>query len=613
MSKLSLREARRGGVLPAAMVFLIVVLVAGTALLSVSTIHRLDIVRNGVDVRLMIACEAGVESVRGRFTLVDNIQEDWSWISDTTWTSVGNVTVNGMLVEITALRTSDPSVPRARVRGRASASGRTRVVEQTIKVAAFSDYSVFCGEAGASSWGYFKCVGNFYSRGSCNFGAAGTEFFGNAWTSGSFTSIGDDIFHKGYIMNHPVITMPDDIANYTAIENGAKPPYLADNHVYYENTLEIQLMGTQYRRIFVKRANTATANPTPPSWSAGTTAPTGYPGGASLGLVNSSWAGSAAGWCDVGGLTNSSSTFARGKLNIHGAPRHWDDATVVGSPHSSVQDASSHYVLAWETKTIPNNGVIYVKLGSPAAYSDYRDSDKAGEYNRYTQRTIDFGDLLKNVPNRKDERQGAGGVNPPLRTPVLLLSGRLTDKRLTICGDGVNMVIRDNITYNSYASNPNLRREAEKTSAAALAVPEMLGVLSRERWSNQATKSGTYLGGGDVNMAYRYWRLLPASEMVTNIAGDGGHNTTAQNAMDGVFLGTFSAGDNYWHGTAPSQELWCAGGLISLYTTYYCENCWNYVHYDWDWRLQSTTPPFFLSSYNVSATFVPGTWRTWEE
>jgi hypothetical protein len=31
-----------------------------------------------------------------------------------------------------------------------------------------------------------------------------------------------------------------------------------------------------------------------------------------------------------------------------------------------------------------------------------------------------------------------------------------------------------------------------------------------------------------------------------------------------------------------------------------------------DWRLQGTTPPFFLRAYNVTATFVPGTWRTYE-
>jgi hypothetical protein len=173
------------------------------------------------------------------------------------------------------------------------------------------------------------------------------------------------------------------------------------------------------------------------------------------------------------------------------------------------------------------------------------------------------------------------------------------------------VVIRDNVTYNTYANNPDLRREVNKSSDAAMNVDEMLGVISRERWSNQSTKSGTFLGGGDINMAYRYWNYLQASEMVTDIAGDTGHLPN-QNALDGVYLGTFSCGANFHDYTNWNQEVWYCGGLISLHTTYYLENSWEYVHYDWDWRMLETTPPFFLSSYNTSATFVPGTWRTWE-
>lgn len=598
------RGARHGGILATAMLFFVMVTVAGTAILSMSTIQRLKTVRNGIDVRLMIACEAAVESVRGRFTLIAGVQENWSWLSDTTWTSLGIVTVNGINVNVEALRSADPSVPRARIRGSATASGKTRWVEYTVKVAAFSDYAVYIGEAGASNWGYFKCVGNFYSRGSCNFSATGTQFFGNAWTSGTFTKTGNSdpdsyTYLKGTQQGITPINMPDDVANYSAIENGAKPPYLADDHVYYENTLEIQLMGTQYRRIFVRRNAVGGTNEAVPSWSGGTIAPATYPGGATYGLIPSTNLAWNAGWINTGGV-NASDAFARGALNVSGAPRAWNNAATLGTAHSSVQN--TWYTLAWETRDIPNNGAIYVKLGSPAADGSNDDTLHGSDLNRFTQRGIAHGDLQRNTPWSRTDTG---------RTPVLLLSGRLTNRRVTICGDGVNVVIRDNITYNSYALDPNLRREANKTGTAALAVPEMLGVISRERWSNQATKSGTYLGGGDINMAYRYWNLLPGSETVTNIAGDGGHLAN-QNALDGVFLGTRSCGDNYYHSWAPTQEVWFCGGLISLYTTYYTENCWSYVHYDWDWRMQETTPPFFLSSYNVSATFVPGSWRTWE-
>ncbi|MCB9935520.1 MAG: hypothetical protein H6840_07485 [Planctomycetes bacterium] len=596
------RQSHRGGILATAMLFFVVVTVAGMSILSMSTIQRLKTVRNGIDVRLMIACEAAVETVRGRFTLVAGVQENWGWLSDTTWTSVAVVNVNGTAVNVEARRFTDPSVPRARIRGWATASGKTRWVEYTIKVAAFSDYAVFIGEAGASNWGYFKCVGNFYSVGSCNFGATGTQFFGNAWTSGVFTKSGNSdldsyTYLKGNQQGIPVISMPDDVANYSAIENGAKQPYLTEDHTYYENTLEIQLMGTQYRRIFVRRNSAGGLNATVPSWSA-TTAPTGYPGGALYGLIpstNLAWNG---GWINTGGV-NGSDAFARGALNIHGAPRAWDNAATLGTAHSSVQN--TWYELAWETRNIPDNGAIYIKLGSPASEGVMKDSQHASDMNRFTQQGIAHGDLQRNTPWSRTDTG---------RTPLVLLSGRLTNRRVTICGDGVNVVIRDNITYNSLVNNPNLRREANKTSTAATAIPEMLGVISRERWSNQAAKSGTYLGGGDINMAYRYWNLLPGAQCVTNIAGDSGHLAN-QNALDGVFLGTRSCGDNYYHSWAPTQEVWFSGGLISLYTTYYTENCWSYVHYDWDWRLQETTPPFFLSSYNVSATFVPGSWRTW--
>ncbi|MCA8911304.1 MAG: hypothetical protein KDB82_06345 [Planctomycetes bacterium] len=599
-----LRQARRGSILGMAMLFFVMVTVAGAALLSMSTINRMKTVRNGVDVRLMIACEAAVESVRGRFTLIEGVQENWSWLSDSSWTTIDTISVNGIPVTVQALGFADPSVPRARIRGSATASNRTRFVEYTIKVAAFSDYSVFIGEAGASNWGYFKCVGNFYSVGSCNFGASGTEFFGNAWTSGVFTGKSNCTFHNGTLEGIPVITMPDDVANYSAIENGAKPPYLTEDHVYYENTLEIQLMGTTYRRIYVKRNTSTTAGEIPPSWSSGTTSPTNYPGGGTYGKIpssNISYTDSNR-WINTAGLDSDDDSFARGSLNIPGAPPNWYTSAASGT--ASNQLTNTWYDLAWETRTIPDNGVIYVKLGSPAAYASDDDSDLGSAHrNQFTQRGISLGDLQRNTPSSQYDSG---------RTPILLLSGRLTDKRVTICGDGVNVVIRDNITYNSLYNNPNLRREANKTTDEATDdVPEMLGVISRERWSNQSAKSGTYLGGGDINMAYRYWNLLPSAACVSNIAGDTGHLTN-QNALDGVYLGTHSCGDNTWHGYAPTQEVWFCGGLISLYTTYYTENCWSYVHYDWDWRLQETTPPFFLSSYNVSATFVPGSWRTWE-
>jgi hypothetical protein len=35
-------------------------------------------------------------------------------------------------------------------------------------------------------------------------------------------------------------------------------------------------------------------------------------------------------------------------------------------------------------------------------------------------------------------------------------------------------------------------------------------------------------------------------------------------------------------------------------------------NYHWDYRLELTTPPYFLRAYNASAVFLPGTWRTYD-
>ena len=135
-----LRQARRGSILGMAMLFFVMVTVAGAALLSMSTINRMKTVRNGVDVRLMIACEAAVESVRGRFTLIEGVQENWSWLSDSSWTTIDTISVNGIPVTVQALGFADPSVPRARIRGSATASNAvcSRLTERSQAARTFS-------------------------------------------------------------------------------------------------------------------------------------------------------------------------------------------------------------------------------------------------------------------------------------------------------------------------------------------------------------------------------------------------------------------------------------------------------------------------------------------
>ena len=161
------RAGNKGGALASAMLFFVVVTVAGAALLSISMQHRLQIVRHGIDVRLMIAAEAGIESVRGRFTVVPQIQEDWaSLVPGTGWNNIDSMTVNGIPVTVEARSIGGASVPTARVRSTAIAGSRRRTVEYTIKVATFSDYAVFNAGSGDSTLGVnYKGVGNLYFGG----------------------------------------------------------------------------------------------------------------------------------------------------------------------------------------------------------------------------------------------------------------------------------------------------------------------------------------------------------------------------------------------------------------------------------------------------------------
>ncbi|MDC1142839.1 hypothetical protein OAU50_07080 [Planctomycetota bacterium] len=632
----------------AALFFMVVVTTAGAALLSSSTQNQLAIIERSVDVRLMIAVEAGVESVRGRFRLVEGIQDDWAWMAGATAASpysLGTQSINGVTVNLTCWPLGSPSVPASTVRGWATASELTRYVEMDLKLATFSDFAMYLGESGQSHWGSIELYGRFHSNSDAHFHSAQTKFHltpsfgmnGGSWAMphnntgrpASEEGPGDMNFNPHIQAD---VEIPENLVVYTAMRSQGlrtrtNTNDTSDNHTYYENTLEIQFTGDgNYRRIFVRRNANNTGTPIPPSWQRTETnfnqwtdlITTNDPELTGIYNVHRSSLSTSDAWLDNGGITNSSGTggtqYYRSGLNVIGAPQNWytdmgGASYGVVSGHWSVDNA--WYDLCWESVPIPADGVIYMNIGSPDMYGSSDDS--TSQPNMFTQRHVDFGDTSLNNPGTRNDSD---------RTPIVLLSGMLDNSRVTLVADGVNVVIRNNIIYKNNADDPSLREPANKESEAAvedIVNEELLGVVSRSRMVDTADSVTQYagrVGGGDINYAYRYWQHLGLASsnyggFTLNKVASGDIN---QYCADGVFMGTHSCGTNYYHPSNQKEansEVWFNGSLIAERCTYYCENAWNLVHYDWDFRLAYTTPPYFLRTYNTSARFVPGTWRSW--
>ncbi|MCA8911305.1 MAG: hypothetical protein KDB82_06350 [Planctomycetes bacterium] len=505
------RNARKGSILGMAMLFFVMVTVAGAALLSMSTINRMKTVRNGVDVRLMIAAEAGMETIRGRFTLVSGVQDDWSWLTTGTWTTLDTISVNDTPVTLQANLLSGSSVPTARVRGIATASGRTRAVEQTIKVASFSDYARFSGSTSVTSFGAnFKMVGTCYYRGGINLGGnGGIQFLGQATTSGVVSGLPTPEgvaynFPAGYIQGSPVISIPSSA-------------YGTDPILAQADALSSTYAGTTNL----------------PQWD----------------------------------VKASGFHFYRNTISLEFFP--FSSGSVTGTQvvrryyyrESGNENylVSGQYSTRSETITLPQGEEIclYVDDSTPPLGYDCWNS---GEYNYE-----DYGRLD--------------------------LSGTLRNARITVCTE-MDCHVVDNVNYYTLLQNPSLRLQANKTSSAATSFTEMLGVVAQDE------------------VLFDFNTFSPYNSGDTGYLADG---VTNQYHLDGTFLGTYRA---YYNGTpsaSGSDEFWGCGCLIGVnYPTTGFGGAFGTRHYDWDWRLQSTTPPFFLRAYNVTATFVPGTWRTYE-
>ncbi|MCZ7608252.1 MAG: hypothetical protein M5U25_19850 [Planctomycetota bacterium] len=254
--RVHLNHSRRGSVLEAAMLLFVVIAVAGMALLSMSMITRMGMVRASYDVRLLIAAEAGLETMRGRFTLVPGVQDDWSsLVPSSGWNDVGGqLEINGLRVQVQAMPLGYPGVTHARLRGIAyGAFERNRVVEYKIQAANFADYALFFGSRNTTLIGsYFKCVGDFYARGSINLAnQPGIEFFGSVDTSERVLNYVDYVynFKKGFTEHAPIVTIPPEAYGLAPMRTAAA----ASGTLFYANTISLQLVGQQFIRTFEYR------------------------------------------------------------------------------------------------------------------------------------------------------------------------------------------------------------------------------------------------------------------------------------------------------------------------------------------------------------------------
>jgi hypothetical protein len=571
------RSNRRGGILAAAMLFFVMVTVAGTAILSMSSIQKLRTVRNGIDVRLMIAAEGAIETVRGRFTLVKGVQDDWTWISSATWTSLGTINVNGINVDVEALRDISPSVPRCRVRARASASNVTRVVEITVRVASFSDYSVFA--SGGSLGANYKLVGNYYADGDIDVPYTGARIYGRTELTGSVVGTYGVItspewpFVNQNPINVAAVPFPTDITEWDYMKDIAE----TTGYVYAENTLEIVLNGTTFTRYYVRRLNTAAAG---------------------IGTV------------PTGQVNNTASTWIEPTTGVVDYTN-----TAAANPYLVTAD----YEFVSETLPIPDEGVIYIQGGAPSGIVAGGPTQANAQDNlAVAPRTNGFTQQYASNSIAADYSifANAGGFGVPAGyTDILLLSGTLDDRRVTIVCDH-RIIIKQPIAYQGNLDNPDNRRFFNdglngKQGDTAMDMVEMLGVMSKT----------------EIHPTPTWWNPLPAANRVTgDLAGETvpGHdwpdikNANGDYCMDGVYLAINRTAPTrnygYVSGTGPIGEMWFCGGLICQGSygggngnTFYRRN------YDWDYRMNITMPPYFLRAYNTTARFVPGTWRTWEE
>lgn len=598
ISRKDLRKSRRGAAMAVSMAMFIIVTVAGTGFLATNWQYTMQTMSKGIDMRLYNAAEAGMETVRGRFTLIIGAQENWDALFDAgdplnTWNVVDTRSINGATVVTSAKALAVGSVPKARLRAVATIAGRQRAVEQDIKISTFSDYALFYNLTGTLTLGAnFTCWGPLMCRGNidCN-GNTGIEFHGDV-------KAGLDILNEGgsplYAYGRETNATIPPINPETVALDVPKNQAIATNTRFYQNTFEIVFNenGTFTRRYW-RRQGTAASPTTPPA----AVSPANPENDATLTSTNDDFE-----------LYNND-TGVPLPVYSGGVGTRW--------PASG---GTIFYVVASETLPIPNEGVIYIDSDMPSVAggtllggvyycvdSAINTNNLAQCLNNYRQPIMDTstngGDNDCPSGNAKNDGSWGAGSSAFKNFPVVLVKGTLHNVRVTLAAEG-NVIVSDCIRYKTLLDNPSLRLADNKKSAAATNYTEMLGICSQAR----------------VWLRTRWWTALPTASRVGPV--DNVTHYENQFCTDGTYFGRdrvrIAPGGELSSGNTSPQnagwsntEYWVCGGLLNGGELQSSMGSFTRRNYDWDYRLASTTPPYFLRTYNVPAARIAQTWRTY--
>lgn len=244
--------------------------------------------------------------------------------------------------------------------------------------------------------------------------------------------------------------------------------------------------------------------------------------------------------------------------------------------HYSYKPAAGGNIMTTEDLPIPHNGIIYVgsRTDAPPAGIDCANPAHTNTNARANNDDVEFW-------------------------------GWLDNRRVSIfIADEVKLM--NCVTYQTLLNNPDLRRFSEKKSPAALAMVEMLQLLSNSDISVHAGSFTPLASGQTVtnNAAYTAYD--------GSVHNDVGHQTN-QFALDGIYIGYGEIERSSGNVAATGRELWLCGGMLSgtspinnLFASHIRNNM------DWDYRFETEEPPMVIKIYDQPPRVISGTFRSYQ-
>ncbi|MDC1141935.1 hypothetical protein OAU50_02485 [Planctomycetota bacterium] len=566
MHSLGNRTTFRGGALAAALFFMIVVTTAGVALLNSSTSNQLAIIERSIDVRLMIAAEAGLESVRGRFRFVAGVQDDWSaLVPSTSWTTIDTLTVNGIAVTVQTKNVTTDSVGKAQVRTIATGPSYSRVVQMTLRVPSFSDYAVFLAMTSKRNYATgFSFMGDYYTGGNVGIQNA-PVFYGQSYIGGVVQ--GDagggggptDPISFPLVQakeNTPAVTMPPSSFGEGSLEAAAN----LTSTKLYKNTYKIELKGTYFTRHY--------------HWKNSTTS---------------------------GTATQDIAIPSNGVIYISA-----DDCPVSWSvPGASPQDNSTGTLQTTDTKEFNE---YWANANHPAWYSppDVTNSNRVnldleGWLAKGIRVTIACEHQIRVTDNIVYETYAE---DPTLRRRLNRQSTAAMDMTEMLGVYSREWLLIENNDTNSFRDMNNVMQSEIDSDGVGASTTTGIAVNSGPLFEQPDGTSHTPPS----------WPYNSNNSLVNTDASE-------QNCMDGAFMsgGYVLRSHRSYTNNKNWRTFWICGSFIANGLDGGGKSFPNLIrhhgpkNYNYDYRMKFTTPPYFLIAYNTSAKMVPGTWLSYTQ